>query len=133
MKLSSVKELESTQRIPLSVDGEDCYIEVCSINSRRYAAGMSWFKRASAEKAMSGIELIKTESVLGEEIPIQSEEYKRLESILMAHLVVDWGFDDELTLNSAAEFLMMRPDIKTAIDEASSMMAYAEATAKKPQ
>lgn len=133
MKSTDVKQLQSTQRIPLRVDGESCYIEVCSVNSRQYAAGMSWFKRASAEKAMTGVQLIKTELVMGQEIPVQSEEYKQLESILMAHLIVDWGFDDELTLASAAEFLSARPDIKTAIDDASSMMAYAENSAKKPQ
>lgn len=124
---------EQTVRILLDVDGEECFIEVYGITSRKYSEAYAWFKRACSEKMMSGAELITTEEVAGEQIAKRSDDYDRLQTILFAHLIADWGFEDELNLSNATSLLTNNPHLCTKIDEETSMMAYAEATAKKPQ
>ena len=134
MRISDLQEKPiSSQRIPFDANGESCYIEVTSTSTKRYSNGVAWFKRACAEKINAGIELMATESAAGEEIAIKSEEYLKLEAILFAHVVVDWGLDDDVTLDSAASLIIRYPEIRDLIDEATSMLAYAEMTAKKPQ
>ena len=134
MRISDLQEKPiSSQRIPFDANGESCYIEVTSTSTKRYANGVAWFKRACAEKINAGIELMTTESAAGEEIAIKSDEYLKLEAILFAHVVVDWGLDDDVTLDSAASLIIRYPVIRELIDEATSMLAYAEMTAKKPQ
>lgn len=124
---------EQTVRIALDVDGEDCFIEVFGITSRKYAEAYAWFKRACSEKMMAGEELITSTNVMGEEVVERSESYEKLQTILFAHLIADWGFVDELNLLNATTLLTNNPYLCTKIDEETSMMAYAEATAKKPQ
>ena len=124
---------EQTVRIALDVDGEDCFIEVFGITSRKYAEAYAWFKRACSEKMMAGEELITSTNVMGEEVVERSESYEKLQTILFAHLIADWGFADELNLLNATTLLTNNPYLCTKIDEETSMMAYAEATAKKPQ
>ena len=134
MRISDLQEKPiSSQRIPFDANGESCYIEVTSTSTKRYANGVAWFKRACAEKINAGVELMTTESAAGEEIAIKSDDFLRLEAILFAHVVVDWGFDDDLTLDSVANLIINFPEIRESIDEATSMLAYAEMTAKKPQ
>lgn len=134
MRISDYKtNKEQTVRIHLDVGGEDCFIEVYGISSRKYAEAYAWFKRACSEKMMGGEELISTTEVMGESVANRSESYEKLQTILFAHLVSDWGFDDELTLASATALLTENPHLCTRIDEETSMLAYAEATAKKPQ
>lgn len=124
---------DQTVRIPLEVNGEDGFIEVCGISSRRYADAMAWFKRTCSQKLMAGVDLFSAESVMGEEILTHTEEYEKLNAILFAHLVVAWSFDSELNLDNAAKLLVAHPKLCTAIDEQTSMMSFAEQTAKKPQ
>lgn len=124
---------EVTQRVTFDVDGEPCFIEVRSTSSREYSNGLAWFKRVAAQRAHAGVDLIRVVNVAGEEVEQKTEEYQRLEAILFAHLIADWGFDDELTLDSAAKLVIANSDIRELIDETTSLIAYAEKTAKKPQ
>ena len=134
MKISDYSARESlTQRVTFEVNGEPYYIEVRSTSSREYANGMAWFKRTAAHRAHSGKELIKVVEVAGEQIEEKTDEYLKLEAILFAHLVADWGFEDDLTLDSAANLIINNPDLRELIDDTTSAIAYAETTAKKPQ
>lgn len=133
MKISDIKSKSETLRIELDVNGEACFISVARIGSRQYAKSYAWLKSAYAAKIEDGVALIVKEIVCGEEITTRTDEYERLEKIMFAQLITGWGFDDELTLDNAANLLINNPDIAAAIDEEISQAEYKDLVAKKSQ
>jgi len=127
------KNSEQTVKVMLSVDDEDCFIEVFGVRSSKYSDAVSWFKRACGQKVAAGETLITKTEVMGEVVTIKSDTYKKLAAIQVAQIVSSWGFIEELTVESAADLLIRSPSLMDAIDDKITLMAYEDAEAKKQQ
>lgn len=133
MKLTDFAKSTITQRLPLVAGGDECWIDIRSTNSDEFAVAKSQFEQAYSNQLIAGKELIITKVVLGQEVTDESEDYKKLLSVWLSSLISDWSFDDELSLENAAQFLYANPSVRKKVDEIASSLARGEARAKKPQ
>lgn len=133
MKIEDIVKSAETRKMELSAGGETTYIEYRSVMSDEFAAARVRHQQALSRIAAAGKPLTVNNVVMGVEMPEPSEECDKLMSILTASLIVSWGFEDELTLESAAKMLHNNKSIRAALDAAASQLARDEDELKKPR
>lgn len=133
MKLTDFAKSTITQRLTLVAGGDECWIEVRSTNSDEFATAKSQFEQAFSKQIIAGKELVSTKIVLGQEITEKSDDYEKLLSVMIASLITEWSFEDDLNLESAAQFLYNNQSVRNQVDEVASTLSRGEAKAKKPQ
>ena len=131
MKLTDFAKSTITQRLNLDAGGDECWVDVRSTSSSEFARAKTQLEQATSKRLISGEKLFTTKTVLGEEITERSESYEKLLSVMMASLIADWSFEDELTLESAAQFLYTNPIVQSRVDEIGSALSQGEQAAKK--
>ena len=133
MKISDFLKSTITDKVNLIAGGEECWIEVTSTNTDKFAKAKNQFDQAMSAQIISGKELLTEKVVLGQTITEKSDDYEKLLSILMSAVIVDWSFEDELNLESAAIFLYNNPAVKNKVDEVSAILSKEEFDIKKLQ
>ncbi len=133
MKIADLMSKALTERLELDAGGEDCWIEYRATSSPEFSEAVSSFKQAASKMVLAGKELRKTVVIMGQEVEEHTEDYKKLQSIMMASLISDWSFEDELTTASAAEMLYNNPAVRIELDDAATKLTLRSNEAKKPQ
>ena len=111
MKLTDFIKTSTTERIQLIAGSEECWIDVRSTNSEEFAKAKNQFDQAISSILLTGKELVVEKIVLGQTITEKTDDYEKLMSILIASLIVDWSFEDEMNLCIDSSFQLCRIEL----------------------
>jgi hypothetical protein len=132
MKLTDFVKSTTTARMELAVGDETAWLDIRSTNSDEFAAAKGQFEQAFSSLLLAGKTLITKKVILGQEISERSDDYEKLLSIMLASLISEWSFEDELNAESAAQFLYNNRSVRTKVDEAATKLSAGEEAKKKP-